>query len=409
MGVNVVYAPVVDVATNPANAAAGTRTFGDDPGLVARHGAAMVRGLQQAGVAAALKHFPGLGDAADDTHHGIAVIDADRDRLEAVELPSFRAGIAAGARMVMSSHVSLPAFTGEPRRPATLSRAVMTGLLRDELGFDGVSVSDALDMGALAQGDAQAAQIAEAVDAGIDLFLCAADPAALARIEDALRATATGGRIEAARLGASLDRVARLRTWLATAGPAPDLGVVGGADHRALADELARRSMTLVRDPSGRLPLRLPGGASVLAVMPEPTDLTPADTSSTVAPRLAAALRTQHADIVELVVASTPTDGDIAAALDRARSADVVIVGTLDAARNAAQAELVAALGTTGRPVVAVALRTPWDASAYPSGMTAVASYSIHPASMAALATSLFGGAPWPGRVPVAMPAVRPR
>ena len=164
MGVNVVYAPVMDLATNPDNAALGIRSFGDDPAAVGVLGSAMIRGLRSAGVAAAVKHFPGLGDAAADTHYGTAVVSGDRDRLERLELAPFRAGIAAGVDLVMSSHVAVPALTGDPRQPATLSRAVMSDLLRAELGFAGVTISDALDMGALAQDDAQRAQLAAAAD-----------------------------------------------------------------------------------------------------------------------------------------------------------------------------------------------------------------------------------------------------
>ncbi len=193
MGVNVVYAPVMDVATNPVNPALGIRSFGDDAAEVGRLGAAMVRGLQRAGVASGIKHFPGLGEAAVDTHHGVAVVGGSRERMAAVELVPFRAGIDAGARLVMSAHVAAPALANGSMSPSTLSRAVMTGVLRSELGFEGVTISDALDMGALAQGPAQAVEIIAAAQAGVDLFLCAPDPEAQHRIEDALVAAADRG------------------------------------------------------------------------------------------------------------------------------------------------------------------------------------------------------------------------
>jgi beta-N-acetylhexosaminidase len=123
MGVNVVYAPVLDVASNPLNPALGIRAFGDDPAHVARHGAAMVRGLQAAGVAATVKHFPGAGEAADDPHHGVATVSASRAILDTRELVPFRAAVAAGARMTMSAHVALPAVAGRADAPSTLSRA----------------------------------------------------------------------------------------------------------------------------------------------------------------------------------------------------------------------------------------------------------------------------------------------
>ena len=146
MGVNVVYAPVVDVATAPANAAIGIRSFADDPARVAALGVAFLDGLRRAGVAAAVKHFPGLGDTDADTHHGLAIVRASRERLEAVDLVPFRAAIDAGVPIVMSSHVAVPALNDGDAVSSTLAPAVMTGLLRGRLGFEGVTISDALDM-----------------------------------------------------------------------------------------------------------------------------------------------------------------------------------------------------------------------------------------------------------------------
>ena len=153
MGVNVVYAPSLDLATNPANPAIGIRAFGDQAGHAARHGIAFLRGLQGAGVAGAVKHFPGIGDLAADTHHELAQVEAPRSVLDGREFEPFRAAFAAddaaAPRLVMSGHVGLPAVSGRADLPATLSRAVMTDLLRDELGFAGLTISDALDMGAI--------------------------------------------------------------------------------------------------------------------------------------------------------------------------------------------------------------------------------------------------------------------
>jgi beta-N-acetylhexosaminidase len=408
MGVNAVYAPVLDLATNPANPALGIRSFGDSPAAVGRHGAAMVRGLQAAGVAATVKHAPGKGHVSTDTHHGLAVVDAARDVLEAREFVPFRAAFAAGARLAMSGHGAVPAISGRDDLPATLSRAVMTDLLRRELGFKGVTISDALDMGALAQGPAQVLDVLAAIHAGVDLLLAAADPVALARIEETLVRAVDRELLDPAEMAATERRVAALRTWLGSVGPAPDLSIVGCADHLALATELAERSITLVRDPSGLLPL-MPSGANmgsrrgpILAVMPRPADLTPADTSSTVAPGLAAALRRHYPEVDEMVVDQAPDRDSIAAVRDRAALASAVVVGTIDGHRQPAQIDLVEAIAATGTPVVAVALRGPWDVAAYPPAATALATYSILPASLQALAAVLAGEARAPGRLPVA-------
>ena len=406
MGVNVVYAPVLDLATNPANPALGIRSFGDSPVAVGRHGAAMVRGLGAAGVAATVKHAPGMGHISTDTHHGLAVVEAARDVLEEREFVPFRAAFAAGARLAMSGHAAVPAVTGRDDLPGTLSRAVMTDLLRRDLGFEGVTISDALDMAALAQGPAQVLDVLAAVRAGVDLLLASADPDALARIEESLVRAVARDLVDPAELAATERRVAALRAWLGSAGPAPDLSVVGCAEHGALAAELAARSITLVRDPGRLLPI-LPGGeadaAPILAVMPRPADLTPADTSSTVAPGLAAALRLQYPAVEEIVVDQAPDPAAVAAVRDRATTAGTVVIGTIDAHRQPAQIDLVDALAATGTPVVAVALRGPWDVAAYPPTVTALATYSILPGSLDALAAVLAGEAVAPGHLPVAI------
>jgi beta-N-acetylhexosaminidase len=405
MGVNVVYAPALDLASEPANTALGIRSFGYDPAAVASLGAALIRGLQGSGVAAAFKHFPGLGQVREDTHFGLGVVDADRAALDATGLLPFRAAIAAGARLAMSAHVAVRALTGDANLPATLSRDVMTELLRGELGFDGVTISDALDMRALAQGAEQGAQIEAAIRAGVDLLLCSADHEAQQRIEAALVAAFTRGAFDDTELTASSARVSALRAWLGRAAGQPDLSVVGGAEHRALSRKLAERSITLVRGWAGSFaPPLIAMHARILSIMPTPTDLTPADTSSTVAPGLGRALRTRFASVDEVVVEVAPTDGEIAALRERAVEFDAVVVGTIDAIRQPAQIELVRALGGTGTSTVAVALRTPWDVALYPAEAAAVCTYSILPDPLDALAAALLGAIPFAGRLPVAVP-----
>ncbi len=403
MGVNVIYAPVLDIASNPANPALGIRAFGDDPTLVARHGAAMVDGLQSAGVAAAVKHFPGAGEAADDPHHGIATVRAARANLDARELVPFRAAVAAGARIAMSAHVALPAVSGRDDLPSTLSRAVMTDLLRGDIGFEGVSITDALDMAGVGRGVDGVPDVVAAIRAGVDLLLTAADPDARARIEQALIDGAARGAFDADEMAATERRLAALRAWLGSAGPAPDIEVVGSAAHRALTAELAARSITLVRDPGGVLPIRWDSMDRVLAVMPRPTDLTPADTSSTVEPALAAALRRYHGDVDEVVVEPEPEAASIAAIRTRAIAADLVVIGTIDGHRLRSQIDLVASIAATGTPTIAVAMRGPWDVAAYPPESTALATYSILPGSLDALAAVLAGTTPATGRLPVQM------
>lgn len=406
VGVTVDYAPVMDLATEPRNPAVGIRSFGDDPVAVATIGAAWLRGLQSAGVAATLKHFPGSGALAADTHHELGRVERSRDELDAEELRPFRDGIAAGARLVMSGHFAIPALTGSGRIPATLARPVMRTLLRETLGFEGVSITDALDMRALPQDATQAVDAIAALSAGVDLLLSMPDARARARIESALARADEVDLLDRAERAATEARIAALHAWLAGF-EEPPLEVVGSPEHAALARELAARSLTLVRD-DGTLPLHLAPEARIAAVMPVPRDLTPADTSSGVRPALAAALRAHHANVDEYVTSHPPTAAEIAAIAARAAEYDALVIGTINATPGSPQADLVEALRATGRPLVTVALRTPWDLAAYPTVGTHVCTYSILPDSMEALAAALFGRVPagtaaFPGRLPVAI------
>jgi beta-N-acetylhexosaminidase len=253
-------------------------------------------------------------------------------------------------------------------------------------------------MRALAQGPAQVLDVLAAVRAGVDLLLASADPEALARIEDTLVRAVALELLDPAGVAATERRVAALRAWLGSAGPAPDLSAVGSGEHEALATELAARSITLVRDPGRLLPLTV---GPILAVMPRPADLTPADTSSTVPPGLAAALGRHFEEVDEIVVEQAPDTASIAAVRDRATRASAVVVGTIDGHRQPAQLDLVEAIAATGTPTVAVALRGPWDVGRYPSTITALATYSILPASLDSLAAVLAGKARASGRLPV--------
>ena len=197
-------------------------------------------------MAASMKHFPGLGEVVADSHHGPGVVLSSREDLEAGAFVPFRAAIAAGARIAMSAHVAVPALSGDPALPSTLSPAVMDDVLRGDLGFDGVTISDALDMRALAQGAGQAVEVIAAIRAGVDLLLCSPYPRSRRRSR---RRSRPPPRVACSieRLSQSPPkRIASLRGWLASAGPQPDLDVVGSAEHLALARELAERSLTLV-------------------------------------------------------------------------------------------------------------------------------------------------------------------
>ena len=405
LGVNVNYAPVCDLASNPANPGLGIRSFGDEPGPVAQLAAATVRGLQEEGVAATVKHFPGKGHAAVDTHHRLAVVSRTRDELEQHELVPFRAALDAGARLVMSGHFALPAITGDERLPCTLAPAINQQLLRDELGFRGVAISDALDMKALGQGPAQLVEAISAVRGGLDVLL-GTPSLSLEQLEAGLRQALLRRLIEPAALARSVAHVAALREWLSAFGAPPSLDAVGSAAHRALADELARRSITLLRDDDGLLPLRLPADARLAVVMPRPQDLTPADTSSYLRPDLAAAIRRRHSRTDELLTDMAPSSADIAGLRQRLAGYDLLVLGTISAHLQPGQAELAGAVLDLRRPTVTVALRTPWDLLAYPAASTHLCSYGLLPPSLEAIAGALWGEFPLGGRLPVELPGL---
>lgn len=405
LGVNVNYAPNCDINTNPDNPAAGVRTFGDDAALAAEMATAVTRGYQSAGVAATIKHFPGKGAAQVDSHYQMPLIAHGRQRLFDVELRPFRSAIAAGAKMTMTGHFAIPCLTGADDLPATLSRAVMDDFLRGELGFDGVTITDALDMGALTQGAGQIVDVIAAVRAGVDLLLTTNQPEVQDRLYHGLQLAHSRQLFADERLRASLQRIAALRAWVASH-PQPALDVVGCAAHQTLAAELAQRAITLLRDDAGLLPLRLPAEARIAAIIPQPQNLTPADTSEMIMPTLATAVRAHHAHVDEFIHPHTPGDNDIAALRQQAAAYDLLIVGTISASMNPAQAALANALLALDKPTITVALRTPYDLRTYPQSQTHLCTYAILPPSMIALANALFGAAPIGGQLPVTIAGI---
>ena len=403
VGVNVNFAPVCDVNNNPDNPVVGTRSFGEDPALVARLSAAMVRGIQAAGVAATAKHFPGHGDTASDSHHAAPVIPHGLDRLSRIELPPFKAAIAAGVRVIMTAHIVLPALNEGRDVPATLSPAILKGLLRRRLRFGGLVVSDAMDMKAIDQGAGLVVDTLAAAAAGVDLMLFNLDPAQQASAHAALIQAARRGLLPTKDVHESARRILRLKAWL-KGRKQPPLDVVGSREHRALAREVAAASVTLVRDQAGRIPVRLAPEDRIAVVVPRPEDLTPADTSSYLVPALASALSRHHPRVDEFFVSMNPSPSDVRALCGTLAAYDLVVLGTINATAHPGQAALVKAVVKQGTPAIAVALRMPYDLAAYPAAPTYACTYSILPPSMDAMADALFGKTPFPGRLPVSLP-----
>jgi beta-N-acetylhexosaminidase len=403
MGINVNYAPVCDVNVNPRNPVTGPRSFGEDPAMVAQLAAAMVEGLQAAGVAAAPKHFPGHGGTASDSHHSTPVVLHDEARLRRVEFPPFAAVVKAGAKMMMTAHIALPRLNQGAHLPATLSPPIL-GMLRNELGFEGVIISDALDMGAVEQGPPLIVEAIAAANAGVDMLLLTTKTDQQGLYAGLLQA-ARRSLLSPQAVRASAERVLALKHW-ASQRSQPPLEIIGCADHRGLAEEIAERSVTLVRDSARRLPLRLDSNARVAVILPQPQDLTPADTSSYETPSLAPALRAYHPNVDEFIIPLNPSDSDVAALRQRLSVYDLVVIGTINAADHPGQAALVSAILERGVATVAVALRMPYDIQACPAAPTYICTYSLQPPSMKALAKALWGQIPFVGQLPVSIPSL---
>ena len=391
MGVNMNLAPVVDVNTNPLNPVIGVRAFGSEAGLVSQLGAATIDGLQGRGVSAVAKHFPGHGDTAVDSHLDLPVVPHPLERLEAIEFQPFRSAIQAGVDGVMTAHVYVPSIEPGPARPATLSHAVLTGLLRERLGYSGLILTDALDMGAIKRDRSATEAAVEAFEAGADVLLVAGitgeDRAHLGEGPPALLAAVKSGRVSEPRLDASVRRIlqAKARRGLLSGRPTAAASALTSAEHRELALEVARKAITRQRDDAHLLPLS--AEAKVLVVTPDAPTRSLVQDDQLASSLLAAVQR----------FAPTAAQAPPGQAVGMASSADVVVLGTYDLGRDRAQQALAQALLATGKPVVGVAARGPYDAPFLP---TVLAAYGDRPVHLQAAAEALFGRLTPTGKAP---------
>ncbi|MEV7193405.1 glycoside hydrolase family 3 protein [Streptomyces sp. NPDC093510] len=255
-GINLNWAPSADVNANPDNPVIGVRSFGSDPELVARHTAAYVEGMQSAGVATSAKHFPGHGDTAIDSHHSVPVIDVDRDVLNSRDLAPFRAAIAAGTRAVMSAHVLAPAL--DPDNPGTLSRRILTGLLREEFGYDGLIVTDGMDMQAIAGTYGFERGCVLAIAAGADAICTGGGPSdegTVLRLRDAFVAAVRSGELPEERLADAADRVRALAGWAVASRTPGTADRPGSAPDSGIGLVAARRALTVTRGATYAAPV----------------------------------------------------------------------------------------------------------------------------------------------------------
>jgi beta-N-acetylhexosaminidase len=402
MGVNQDYSPDADVNVNPANPVIGVRSFGADPDAVAGLVAAEVKGYQASGVAATAKHFPGHGDTAVDSHFGFPVITHSREVWEALDAVPFRAAIKAGIDCVMTAHIMVPALD-DSGDPATLSHPILTGILRGELGYDGVVVTDSLGMEGVRTkyGDDRVPVLA--LKAGVDQLL---NPPSLDVAWNAVLKAVRGGELTEARLDESILRVLRLKARL---GLLDDPYVsrarvdrtVGTAAHLATADRIAERTTTLLVNKEGLLPLSRRTHGRVLVVGADPAS--PSGTTGPPTRVLAAALTELGFTATALSTGMTPSAAVIAKAVAAAGGVDAVVVGTYNVTAADAQRTLVEQLVATGKPVVAVAVRNPYDVAQLPTPSASLATYSWTDVELRAAARVIAGRISPRGKLPVAV------
>ncbi|MEV7677514.1 glycoside hydrolase family 3 protein [Streptomyces sp. NPDC088341] len=401
MGINQNYAPDADVNVNPANPVIGVRSFGADPQAVAGMVAAQVTGYQSAGIATAAKHFPGHGDTKDDSHYALPTIHHTREQWNELDAPPFRAAIAAGVTSIMTAHIVVPAL--DPSEdPATLSRPIVTGVLREQLGYDGVVVTDALGMEGVRQkyGDDRVPVLA--LKAGVDQLL---NPPNLRIAWNAVLAAMRSGEISEARVEESVLRILELkeRLGLFSGDAAVSLRnldrTVGTRAHLAAADRIAERTTTLLVNENGLLPLNRRRQRDVLVVGADPAS--PSGTTGPPTTVLATALTELGFSATALSTGTAPSAAQIEAAVAGARGKDVVVVATYNVSATSSQRTLVSALAATGVPVVTVAIRNPYDIASLSGVKASLASYSWTDVEVRAAARVIAGRVRPRGVLPV--------
>jgi beta-N-acetylhexosaminidase len=416
IGVHVDFAPVADVNNNARNPVINTRSFGEDPARVGAMAAAFVRGLKAGGLLATLKHFPGHGDTDIDTHLGLPVLPHDRARLDEVELPPFRVGLAAGADAVMVAHVELPAL--DPAKvPSTFSAPTIEGLLRHDLGFDGLVYTDSMSMAAIAAMASPGEAAARAVAAGADLVAHSPDDVAAAA---GIRAAVDRGEITMARIDASVRRVltakARLRLDESRLVDVERVVTsVGGRAHQAVAREVSERSITLVKDAQSQIPLRMPREKSVLAIsiLDYPSGWRILSPGRTFLPSLKA--HWPNTTAIELSDRSTASERELVLAM--APRFDAVVLGMyVRAASGSGRLDLapdlvrlVNALGrqsSAARPVVACFFGNPYVAAPLGDVPAILLTYDFGDLAETSAVRAIAGEIPVAGKLPIRIPGV---
>ncbi|MDQ0256647.1 beta-N-acetylhexosaminidase [Evansella vedderi] len=404
LGINWNLAPIVDVNNNPENPVIGVRSFGENPDMVAQFGKASMKGMQEAGIITALKHFPGHGDTNVDSHLALPTIKHSMERLEEVELVPFRACIEEGADVVMTSHVYFPAIEEREGVPATLSHGVITGLLREKLGYDGVITTDCMEMNAIADTVGTANGAVEAVKAGVDLVMISHMPNLQHDAIEAIVQAVEGGGLDEQRVHESAQRINKLKdrylSW-------DDLDLdqisvpelVGCEEHRKEALDIIAQGITIVENNGNTLPLSSTSDHRVLVVYPENTYLTMAEDKRYSSHALGQVVQEIHPEAELGLLKEDPEV--LSRILEKGKSFDTIIVGTISASGSKWQQSFIQDLTQLGKKLVVVAMRSPYDSMHLPKLDAYVCSYEFTTPALRVAAQAIYGKKQVTGKLPV--------
>lgn len=388
LGINLNHAPCMDVNNNPLNPVIGIRSYSDDPNVVAESGSGYIRGLQSSGCIAQAKHFPGHGNTHVDSHLGLPTVESTLDELEQMELIPFRRAIEAGVDSIMTAHILYPKL--EPDNvPATMSKRILSGLLREELGFEGLIMTDSMSMDAIQKFYGIENGCIAAIAAGADIICIRADYDVQQRAYKAVLAAAQDGRIPLSRIDDAILRQLALKEKYAICFNDVTSGTLTECypEHEALASQISAGSITVLRDRCGLLPIT---GKKVFAVSPPPVTANIADDTIVTQVSFARYLAEKIGGDYE-IISFDPEPEEIARVVQSTAGHDVLVLGSYNAAFSQGQQQLARTLLDTGIPTVCVALRVPYDAAYMPDSITALLAYEYTNRSVQNAAAVLFG------------------
>ncbi|HSP14093.1 MAG TPA: glycoside hydrolase family 3 protein [Thermoanaerobaculia bacterium] len=411
IGVNVNFYPVADVNNNPANPIINIRSFGEDPARVGTFVSAYVRGAQEGGQIATAKHFPGHGDVATDSHLQMPLLPVARERLERLELPPFRAAIAAGVDAVMTAHIDVPALEPEKGLPSTLSRNVLTGLLRDDLHFGGIVFTDSMGMRGITANFSEGDATVRAVDAGADIIL---GPPNVEVSCSAIKAAVQSGRVPVSRIDESVRRILRAKAGIGLDRYRPaDVNhladVVGTKAHRDLAQQISDNAVTLVRDNRSVLPLSPSAEKRILHI--NLLDSRSGWREGPVGRITAAEMLKRFPKTISIQLDDGSTRNELEMAKRMADLVDAVVVtafirvaaykGSIDLAPE--QVRFVRDLCALKKPFVFALFGSPYVIQHIPELPSYILTYDTNPGSELSAIKAITGEIPFKGKLPVSL------